>query len=243
MKERFVLPILALLMFVATVWLGNVSSRAEAAGRLLVPPPEGIEHAQFGFKESVADSLWIRWIQDIDTCYTFVEGNQPALVQKPAGGDILTQVPRHKNCDNSWAFKMLDAVTKLDPQFEMPYMWGAPVLSVLIEDYEGASAIFNRGVEAYPRNWEIAYRAAYHFQFDRQDFKRAADLLNQAADNGAPTWVRSLASRLYSRAGQLELGLSTLRAYRQTFTDEKQAEVIDKRIRALEEELKKDNGN
>lgn len=197
----------------------------------LNPPPEHIEYFHFGFNESMADSLWLRWIQDSDSCQTYLKPVQK--LDTVLGDDPLTRNPRHKICDNSWGFKMLDAVTKLAPHFWMPYVAGAITLSVIVEDYEGASILFERGLKMFPDDWMITYRAAYHFLYDRQDVKRAAELLNHAGDIGAPTWVKSLASRLYQKSGQIELGIATLESYKATLTDEKAIAEVNKRIENL----------
>ncbi|MGE3681870.1 MAG: tetratricopeptide repeat protein [Bdellovibrionales bacterium] len=227
------------LTVIFTKWHGKAITKADS---YLNPPPEMIEHFTFGFDESVADSFWLRWIQDSDTCQTYkgASHSESRVTPPISKGDVFYN-PRHRVCDNSWAFKMLDAVTKTAPKFEMPYMAGAMALSVLVEDYAGASVIFNRGVEQHPENWMILYRAAYHFLFDTQDLPRAAELLNRAAEHGAPYWVRFLSARVYSRAGQLELALSNLEAYRKTLDDPKAIEGVDMKIASIKREAEKKN--
>jgi hypothetical protein len=235
--------LLTVVTFGIVFYLGHTYESASSSERLLVPPPENIENMQFGFKESVADSFWLRWVQDADTCYTYgptADAGPEISEAPPDKSSDITYNPRHKICDYSWAFKMLDAITKLDPKFKMPYMLGAPALSVLVEDYKGASVIFERGMAAYPDDWLITYRAAYHFLFDEKDLKKAASLLIRAADRGGPNWLRSLAARLYSKVGQLELGLTTLMDYRKALTEEKQIVELDRRIAALKAELDKE---
>lgn len=210
---------------------GNLASVLQP-DKYLYPPPNYLEYFSFGFSESVADSFWLRWIQDSDTCQTYlkpVEYFHPA----PVSPGNSTYNPRYKNCDNSWAFKMLDTVTKLAPRFKMPYLAGGISLSVLTEDYVGATQIFERGLAAYPNDWDLAYRAAYHFLFDLHDKKRAAELLLQAKANGAPDWVQLLASRLYSETGQIELGISILENYKAGLKDDESVKVIEKRIAGL----------
>ena len=207
--------------------------------KFLAPPPEKIEYFHFGFRESVADSLWLRWIQDSDYCQTYLAPVQ-ILKDESKYSDSILANPRHRVCDNSWAFKMLDAVTRLAPKFKMAYLAGATSLAVLVEDYPGASVIFNRGVENYPNEWPLLYRAAYHFMYDTQDLPRAAELLTRAADNGAPIWLRSLASRVYTQSGQLMLGITTLEAYRETVKDEKSRAEIQVRIDELKAKMPKD---
>lgn len=206
----------------------------------LNPPPEMLEKFTFGFNESTADSIWLRWVQDSDTCQTYLkpveEFDTRNFNQESEENRFIA--PRKKNCDNSWAFKMLDAVTKLSPKFKMPYLAGAITLSVLTEDYIGASEIFDRGLKQYPDDWQLAYRASYHYLFDMGDKKRAAELLIQAQkDPKAPGWFNYLAARLYSEAGQAELGVSVLENYRKTLDEEKQIEAVDKRIADLKAKL------
>ncbi|MGE4133157.1 MAG: tetratricopeptide repeat protein [Bdellovibrionales bacterium] len=234
MKSALQLWGIALLSFACTI-LFNLKPAAHdpmAPARFLSPPPEYIEYFSFGFRLSLSDSLWLRWIQDSDTCQYY------GIKSEKLSGKPLFENPRHKVCDNSWGFKILDATTKLDPKFFMPYLAGAIALSVLVEDYDGATVIFDRGLAQYPDDYDLTYRAAYHFLFDRQDYDRAAKLLNHAADLGGPSWLRALASRVYSKTGQLELGLRTLLSYRETIKDdEERLKTIDERIADLKKRL------
>ncbi len=229
--------LLVMLSFWGATWIFNQRSSQEgAAEKYLNPPPEHIEHFHFGFRESMSDSLWLRWIQDADYCQTYLK---PVTYLEPqeVKMDLLT-VPRHKICDNSWSFKMLDAITRLAPKFEMPYLAGASTLAILVEDYEGATLMYERGIKELPKNWMLLYRAAFHYQFNLKDLPRAAELLKQAGDNGAPIWVKSLAARLYTVAGQVELGLSTLLEYRKLVEDNEEAvKSVDKRIEELKAQL------
>jgi hypothetical protein len=215
--------------------LTGAYSKVNEGEKYLYPPPEYIEHFTFGFRESMADSFWLRWIQDSDNCQTYL---QPVEHLNPKIDSLdRTYSPRHKNCDNSWAYKMLDVVTKLAPKFKMPYLAGGISLSVLTEDYVGATIIFDRGLAAYPEDWSIAYRAAYHYLFDLKKPERAAELLIQAKANGAPSWLESLAARLYSEAGQIEMGISVLENYRKGVTEDQALKSIDKRISELRKKL------
>lgn len=225
-------------------WMGTLVTGTGIGNRketkYLNPPPEQLEYFHFGFAQSVADSIWLRWIQDADYCQTYLKPVEYLEGQKPVELTDLTHVPRYKVCDNSWSFKMLDAVTRIDPLFHMPYLLGASMLAILVEDYEGATVMYERALARYPDDWEILYRASYHYQFNLQQLDKAAKLLALAADKGAPEWVRSLASRLYSEAGQLELALKTLTNYRKSLEDNPDGlEVIDRRIRDLESRIQK----
>lgn len=236
---------------------GRVES-PEAAQKLWVTPPPLIERFAFGYHEILADLLWLRVIQDMDVCNKPQASKFEAPVSTPrlphaqeanaATQDILARlnkahVIRKKNCDLSWPFFMMDAATNLSPQFRMVYISGGVTLSVLVEDFEGAGRLFDKGLKNV-KDWSLTYRAAYHYLYDRQDYQKAADLMQLAADYGAPSWVRSLAARLYTLSGQAELAASILIRQLEDTDNPKAAEELKARIEVLknivaEERLKK----
>lgn len=178
----------------------NLSNpQKKAFQRELIAPPPMIERFAFGYSDVAADMLWIRALQDFDFC----------------DSEIAPKVCRN----NSWLFQMLNAITDLSPQFRIPYAAGGIALSVLLTDIDGATRIFEKGVAAFPKDWPILYRAAYHYMYEVKDNKRAAELLIQAGKNGAPPWVFTLAGRLYSDSGNLELAEAVLQDMVQTEQD------------------------
>ncbi|MGE3759709.1 MAG: hypothetical protein AB7H97_18220, partial [Pseudobdellovibrionaceae bacterium] len=111
-----------------------------------------------------------------------------------------------KECNTSWLYQMLARLTDLAPKFRFAYSLGASSLSVFVEDKEGATALFDKGVLNFPKDWIIPYRAAYHAIYETKDTSKAAQMLELAAKNGAPPWTYSLAARLYTESGKKELG-------------------------------------
>jgi len=116
-------------------------------------------------------------------------------------------------CAKGWAFQMLDQITDLAPRFRMPFSIGPISLSILSEDQEGAAIIFEKGIKAFPHDWQILYKASYFYLYEKKDPLKAAHLLLEAEKSGGPDWLPLLASKLYSRNGQLALGISTLSHY------------------------------
>ncbi len=149
-------------------------------------PPAGIEHFQFGFQESTADALWIRVIQDFDFC------------EELAGEKI---------CKGSgWVYQIIHSISRLSPHFRDAIYFGGLMLTVVVNDIEGASKIFNRAVELFPDDWPILYAAAYQAMVEEKDQPKAGRLLQAAASHGAPAWVYALATKMYMEAGQQEMG-------------------------------------
>lgn len=185
----------------------------------LVPPAE-LPHFTFGYNENVADSLWLRLIQDIDHC----------------DADDISGEARKEPCtvDRGWVFHMLDAITTVAPRFRAPYAFGATVLSVLIGDKKGAAIIFDRGLEQYPGDWTFAYKAGYHALIELNDRGKAAELLLRAGKNGAPQWVIALAARLYTEEGRKALATSILKGFLDEHPDDRWAERIRSRLNEIE---------
>jgi hypothetical protein len=148
----------------------------------------------FGYDELMADTLWLRVVQDFDLC-------KPNM---PVGTD------QRKDCEKGWTFQMLDQITQLSPKFRLAYIHGATMLTVVNEDHEGATILFERGLKNFPTDWSLAYKAAYHYLEEVKNPQRAAELLTIAGNNGAPTWVISLAGKLYTKIGQAQLARAVL---------------------------------
>jgi tetratricopeptide (TPR) repeat protein len=216
---------------------------------IYVAPPRYVQHMVFGYNESVADSIWLRTIQDLNFCEKKTQQEEVEIVRKVEKFESITDEKMkflidfaakankgRKVCRKGWVFRMLDATTELAPRFRVPYEAGALALSVLIDDYEGAAVLFEKAVKQFPNDWRILYRAAYHFLFDQKDFKRAAELLVRAGQNGAPAWVKGLAATLYTTEGQLALALSTLEQLREGLKDDKQRKALDNRIETLKKQ-------
>ncbi|MES2803860.1 MAG: hypothetical protein V4654_15310 [Bdellovibrionota bacterium] len=150
-----------------------------------IPPPKSVQHFTAGFNVQVADSLWMRAVQDFDYC-------SKRLAENVCEG-------------NSWLFSVLDLSSSLDPRLEpVMYQTGGLALSILVGDVEGGAKIFAKGVRIYPNNWQIIYAAAYHALYEEKDKNKAAKLYLQAFSNGAPDWTQMLAARLASDNGDSE---------------------------------------
>ncbi|AHI05396.1 hypothetical protein BDW_04440 [Bdellovibrio bacteriovorus W] len=167
--------------------------------RRLIHPPVHIEKLVFGFNEIIADSLWIRAVQDFDYCE-----------QKSLENTCI---------NNSWLFVMLDAITNLSPYFRVAYSAGSLALTVIISDIDGATQLFEKALKYFPNDWVINYRAGYHYIYEVKDKKRAAVLLETAAKNGGPPWLYSLAGGLYSESGSQQAAQTLLKYMIQTEQD------------------------
>lgn len=184
LKNSFEYIGLALIAGLIYFSLGNLRSVADSPQSLMFLPPNGIEHYSLGFQDVIADTLWIRALQDFDFCeHKDTEG------QCHSGG---------------WLYRNLEITTDLSPHFRIPYAAGALSLSVMVHDKIGAQKLFDRGVLNYPKDWPILYRAGYHYYYEINDSVRAAQLFTEAEKNGGPWWLYELSAKLYTEAGKKE---------------------------------------
>lgn len=152
----------------------------------LLAPPAALKYFLFGQKYLASDIFWVRAIQDIDFCE-----------EKSKEGLCL---------GTTWLFQTLNFITDLDPWYRMPYSAGSMALSVVISDREGATQLFDKALIYYSKDWVIAYKAAYHAVYEEKNADKGARLMERAAHYGAPSWVYSLATQLYTESGKKELG-------------------------------------
>jgi tetratricopeptide (TPR) repeat protein len=211
----FMLGTFALVMVIISF---HMQASIEPAPRQLIAPPPLLPHMSVGYKEVIADTMWIRTIQDFDFCDQ--------------------EIAKNKCKNNSWLYKMLDSITDLSPSFRMPYAVGGLALTVIISDIDGATKFFEKAVAAFPTDWPILYRAAYHNLYEVKDKKRAAELLVEAGKNGAPAWVYALAGRLYSDSGYLELAETLLVQMIEQNQDPKVIERLRDKIAKIKSESK-----
>lgn len=160
-----------------------------------INPSPYLEYFTFGYQDLIADLLWLRAIQDLDQC------------ERPVG--------KNKLCNNSWAYRMVDKVTDLSPRFRIIYATVPLLLSLVVNDSEGAIKLLDKGLVYYPNDWHILYRGGYLYLFEKGDKVKAADYFLRAQKNGAPDWLAAYATRLYSQAGRSELVQKVLTEYQE----------------------------
>ncbi len=221
--------ILAFLTGVALISYVAIFSppRAKPEYRFLLPPKH-MKYFTLGYAENVADGMWIRVIQDLDVC----ELTKNRRDEYTPGPIVNAQ------CRLGWVYSMLDAITELSPKFYPPYLNGALMLTVIVNDDEGSGRIFEKGIARYPNDWRLNYYAAYLYISSLNNLDRAAELLVQAGKNGAPQWVHSLAARIYTESGQALLAKSVLESVLASEVDERYGQRIRDRLEVVNQVLK-----
>lgn len=215
-----------ILAWVVAGWFNNGKERERRKSDFIFPSTD-IQYFTFGQKETIADSYWLRTIQDFDVC---VNPTAPP-------GAPRTGLNRQHHCTLDWAYHMLEVVTTLAPRNYVPYNAGGTMLSVVLDDIEGASRIYEKGLAAFPNDWELHFQAATHIMNEVGDLHKAAYYYNIAVQNGGPGWLAALSAKLFDKIGRTELAIVNLRAQLKRAPDEKFAEAVRRKLVELEDKL------
>ncbi|MBC7740700.1 MAG: hypothetical protein H7061_00785 [Bdellovibrionaceae bacterium] len=180
-----------------------------------IAPPAIIQNLASGLQIQMADSFWLRALQDFDYC------DHPATAKECRG--------------ESWLYQVLNLTVDLDKKFRDAYYYGALALTVIISDFQGASEIFDKGVEQFPTDWKLSYAAGYHAYYEEKNLAKAAKLYNIAAENGAPAWVKPLAGRIAADSGDNKMAAQILEEMIKNSEDPKLIERLKKKLSEVKE--------
>ena len=137
-----------------------------------------------GFEDVLADIYWLRTVQYFGGQRVYAEGKRFDLLRP-----------------------LIDITTTLDPRLVIAYKYGAVFLSEPRPVGAGAPrdgiAVLENGVAAMPNEWRIRQDLGFFHFLYLKDAKRAAEILNRAAEiPGAPFWLRTLAAQVAAEGGE-----------------------------------------
>ena len=168
---------------------------------LYLPPPEQLAPMSLGFKESLADLIWIR--------------------------AVVFAGSKEQGCKLDWIQRYLDTIFHLAPTFRRPYTWGGVVtvytggqIDRMMID-QGVS-LYRAGLQHFPEDHELLFALGMllwrdvpatpgYSEEERNKAKReGAKLIHQAAAFGAPPLVRQLAATLVEDSTSDQLAIQFL---------------------------------
>lgn len=208
------------------VFLGEVKKREKKP--LYFAPPNVLQHFSLGYRDFMANLLWLRFIQDADFC-SFEKGNP-----------IYTGDKKH--CELGWSYNMVDAITELAPRFKTPYTLSSVILSVFTGDKKGSEKILLKGLKYFPNDWRINFYSTYFYAVEMKQPKRAAHYAHQSAKNGGPYWLYSLAAKQHGETGtaeHLQLGEQILTDLLNKDLPEEQKKHVEKHLKNFRKEYMK----
>lgn len=138
--------------------------------------------------------------------------------------------------EREWLYSKMRLSTALNPYSRDVYFLAQSVLTWEAHMYEETNSLLELALRYREEEWVFPFFMGFNYFYFLDNPAKGAEYLQQAINKeGAPkTFLISLASRLYSRAGQTDIGLMLLKdAVKQT-ADEGVRRVYETRIKALE---------
>ena len=189
---------------------------------LYFAPPKILQYFSLGYRDFLADLLWLRFIQDSDFC-SFEKG-------KPEYKGSL------KHCELGWSYNMAEAISELAPRFKTLYTLSPVIMSIFTGDKKGAERILLKGLKHFPKDWRINFYMAYLYAIDIKKPELAARYAYQSAENGGPDWLYSFSAKQYGEAKQFILGEAVLTELLKRDLTGSQKARIEERLRKFRKE-------
>jgi len=77
---------------------------------------------------------------------------------------------------NSWMFYRINLITTLEPYYYDVYLIGGQYLSIIKDDLKGASIIYDKGIDYFPRDFSLLYNGGFHYLHEVKDLDQATKL-------------------------------------------------------------------
>jgi hypothetical protein len=192
---------------------------------LYVPPPGQLAPMAVGYREALADLIWVRAL--------IYSGSKLGEAQVDAIG------------------RYVDAITGLSPRFERPYLWGGITVvyggqsNVTREMVDRAIAIYRAGLREFPESHELLYpfgmllltqvpsTPGYDDAERKAMREEGTELIRRAAAFGADPLVRQYAATLVSEHGDQALAIQFLESQLAQAEDEDHRRMLRSKLSRL----------
>lgn len=172
-----------------------------------LPDGQYLRLASLGFRELVADVLWLQVIQ------------------------VIGQRKLSKE-DGHWLYLAVDRITTLDPRFVRAYEAGSLALCTLVVLPEESNRLLEKGMQHNPQEWKLPFLLAINYYFEMADDKKAADAMSQAARlPGSPDALARLAAKLFVSAKSPQQAVDFLANVYSETTDENIKRLVEIRLK------------
>lgn len=136
---------------------------------------------------------------------------------------------RHALTDREYPYllHLLDLITDLSPEWELPYFFGAVILPTEAGEVEDGFYLIEKGLKYHPDNWELWFFKGFYLWKSRGDVLSAAHALHKASLlPGAPIYLGRLSATLATRAGQQELAMRFIEEALRNIQDPAQRKIL-----------------
>lgn len=213
-KQRVAIAVVVLILVIGVHEFKVQLDHARAASPALqefqyLPDGEYLRIAAIGHEHIVADLLWLKAIQ--------VMGERK--VSQEAG---------------QWLYRLLDAVTTLDPKFVRAYEAGGIALCTMVVLPEQSNRLLEKGILHNPNVWYLPFILGVNYFFEFADDAKAAHYMAQASQiPGSPSQLASFAAKLFVSAREPQSAIDFLsKTYEQT-NDAQVKAMLGERLKEL----------
>jgi hypothetical protein len=200
--------LLAMLVGVFQVPLNYwANSKPKHQQLMYLPDGKVLRLASLGYRELVADLLWLQVIQ--------------IMGQQKLSGEA-----------GQWLFHAVDRITTLDPKFVRAYEAGSLALCTLVVMPEESNRLLEKGMQHNPQEWKLPFYMGINYYFEMADDARAAEAMAKAASlPGAPDGLARLAAKLFVSAKSPQHAVDLLMKVYQETTDENVRKLLEIRLK------------
>jgi len=180
-----------------------------AAELSYLPKGEYLKVAALGYRQLVADLIWLKAVQHFGKGRQTTEGYL-------------------------WAYHAVDVLTDVDPKFAFAYQAGGIILGVWANLPQESIALLTKGMRHNPEVWELPFYVGYDYFYELHDPVQAAKYLRIASElPGAPAYLPNLAARMTVEAGDPDAALEFLERVYEQSQDERMREALTKRMKEV----------
>lgn len=182
---------------------------ARAAELTYLPKGEYLKVAVLGYRQIAADLIWLKAVQHLGERKQTAEGYL-------------------------WAYRAVDVLTDLDPQFTMAYQAAGTILGVWAGRVQESIAILTKGMRHNPEVWQLPFLVGYDYFYELCDTASAAPYLQVASQlPGAPGYLPKLAARMTVESGDPDAALEFLKRLYDQVEDERLREPLTQRMKEV----------
>lgn len=191
---------------------GQRTAVARAEQLAYLPKGEYLKLAVLGYRQIVADLIWLQAVQHI-------------------GAKRDTQL------GYTWTYHAVDVLTDLDPTFVPPYQATGLFLGVLVGRQEEGLAILDKGIRHNPSIWQLPFLAGYVSYYELCNPVAGGKYLRiAAAVPGSPAYLPQLAARMTVESGDPAAALEFLDRFSRNVSDERVREALLQRMKEIVQE-------
>jgi len=191
---------------------GQRTAIARAEQLAYLPKGEYLKLAVLGYRQVVADLIWLQAVQHI-------------------GAKRDTQL------GYTWTYHAVDVLTDLDPTFVPPYQATGLFLGVLVGRHEEGIDILRKGFLHNPGVWQLPFLAGYISYYEQCNPVAGGEYLRIAARvPGSPAYLPRLAARMTVESGDPTAALEFLDRFSRSVADERVRETLVQRMKEIVQE-------